>query len=98
MAVTVPSISCCVLNHHILFYQIENALAFNRDTCWHLTLCLRLLPFNWGLGALKVRNDERYKNDPQPVILIVIMMRATMAIVILPKMIMIMHSVDMLCD
>jgi hypothetical protein len=29
MAVPVPSISFCVLNHHNLFYQIQNALAFN---------------------------------------------------------------------
>ncbi len=46
MAVPVPSISCCVLIHHNLFYQIQNALAFNRDTCCHLALCLRLLPFH----------------------------------------------------
>ncbi len=39
MAVPVPSISCCVLNHHDLFYQIQNALDFNRDTCCHLALC-----------------------------------------------------------
>ncbi len=66
-------------------------------------LCLRLLPFHWGLGALKVRNDESYQNDPQPVmlsviLLIVIMMRVTLAIVILPILIMIMRSVVMLCD
>ncbi len=30
MAVPVPSIRCCVLNNHNLFYQIQNALAFNR--------------------------------------------------------------------
>ncbi len=29
MAVPVPSISCCVLIHNNLFYQIQNALAFN---------------------------------------------------------------------
>jgi hypothetical protein len=46
MAVPVPSISCCVLNHHNLFYQIQSALAFNRDTCCHLALCLLLLPFH----------------------------------------------------
>ncbi len=28
MAVPVPSINCCVLNCHNLFYQIQNALAF----------------------------------------------------------------------
>ncbi len=46
MAVPVPSISCCVLNHHNLFYQIQNALVFNRDMCCHLALCLLLLPFH----------------------------------------------------
>jgi len=49
MAVPVPSTSCCVWNHHNLFYQILNALAFNWDTCCHLAVCLRLLPFHcWG--------------------------------------------------
>jgi hypothetical protein len=43
MAVPVPRISCCVLNHHNLFYQIQNGLAFNWDTCCHLALCLWLL-------------------------------------------------------
>ncbi len=46
MAVPVPSKSCCVLNHHNLFYKIHNALAFNWDTCCHLALCLWLLPFH----------------------------------------------------
>jgi len=48
MAVPVPSISCGVLNHHNLFYQIQNALAFNWDMCCHLALCLCLLPFHWA--------------------------------------------------
>ncbi len=52
MAVLVPSISCCVLNHHNLFYQIQNAQPFNRDTCCHLVLCLWLLPFNWTVHKL----------------------------------------------
>jgi hypothetical protein len=47
MAVSVPSISCCVLNHHNIFYQIQNALAFNWNTCCHLVLCLQLLPFHF---------------------------------------------------
>ncbi len=47
MAVPVPTIRCCALNHHNLFYQIQNALAFNQDTCCHLVLCLRLLPFHY---------------------------------------------------
>ncbi len=46
MAVLVLHISCCVLNHHNLFYQIQNALAFNWDTCCHLAPCLQLLPFH----------------------------------------------------
>jgi len=46
MAVPVPSISCCVLNHHNLFYQMQSALVFNWDMCCHLALCLRLLPFH----------------------------------------------------
>ncbi len=46
MSVPVPSISCCVLNHHNLVYQIQNALVFNQDTCCHLALCLRLLPLH----------------------------------------------------
>ncbi len=37
---------CFKLENH-LFCQIKNALAFNRDTCCHLVLCLRLLPFHW---------------------------------------------------
>ncbi len=45
--VTVPSISCCFLNHHNLFYQIQNALAFNGDMCCHLALCLQLLLFHF---------------------------------------------------
>ncbi len=48
MALPVPSISCFVLNHHNLFYQTHNALAFNRDMCCHLALCLWLLPFHWS--------------------------------------------------
>jgi hypothetical protein len=36
----------CTLYHHNLFHQIHNALAFNRDTCFHLALCLPLLPFH----------------------------------------------------
>ncbi len=59
MAVPFPSISCCVLNHHNLFYHIQNALAFNWDTCCHLVLCLWLLPFHCKLEcfveATKIR-------------------------------------------
>jgi hypothetical protein len=29
-----------------VFKEIQNALAFNRDMCCHLALCLRLLPFH----------------------------------------------------
>jgi hypothetical protein len=48
MTVPVPSISCCVLNRHNLFYQIHNALAFNRDMYCHIALCLRLPPFHFN--------------------------------------------------
>ncbi len=47
MAVPDPSISCCVLNHNNIFYQIQDALALNWDTCCHLVLCLQLLPFHF---------------------------------------------------
>jgi hypothetical protein len=46
MAVPVPSISCCVLNHHNLVYQIQDALAFYPDTCCNLALFLWMLPFH----------------------------------------------------
>ncbi len=29
------------------FCKEKNALAFNRDRCCHLALCLRLIPFHW---------------------------------------------------
>jgi hypothetical protein len=45
IVVPVPSVSCCVLNYHNLFYQRHNAVAFNWDMCCHLALCLWLLPF-----------------------------------------------------
>ncbi len=46
IAVPVPSLRCCVLNHYNLFNQIQNVLAFNWDTSCHLALCLQLLPFH----------------------------------------------------
>jgi hypothetical protein len=60
MAVPVPSISCFVLNHHSLFYQIQNALAFNWDMCCHLALCLQLLPFHWVLMMLTHLGPVQY--------------------------------------
>ncbi len=33
MVVSIPSTSCCVLNHHNIFCKVHNALAFDRDTC-----------------------------------------------------------------
>jgi len=56
----VPSISCCVLNHHNLFYQMQNALAFNQDTWCHLALCLWLLPFHWELLNGKLLSSFAY--------------------------------------
>jgi hypothetical protein len=59
MTVPVPSISCCVLNHIHLFYQIQNALAFNRDKCCHLVLFLQLLPFHWiKRGRVLIKRDK----------------------------------------
>ncbi len=64
--VPVPSINCCVLNHHNLFYQIQNALALNWDTCCHLVFCLWLLPFHWckmtslALDFIKTLNDAAW--------------------------------------
>jgi hypothetical protein len=43
---TSPKYKCYVLNHHNLFDQIQNALAFNWDMWCHLALCLWLLPFH----------------------------------------------------
>ncbi len=43
MAVPIPSISCCVFNNNYFFYQELNELAFNRDTCCHLVICLQLI-------------------------------------------------------
>ncbi len=43
MAVPVPSMSCCVFNSNYFFYQEPNELAFNRDTCCHLVICLWLI-------------------------------------------------------
>ncbi len=70
MAVPVPSI-----NHHNLFYQIQNALDFNRDTCCHLALCLWLLPFHWTVysviqSQLMEVSFSISKPDPLSVILI----------------------------
>ncbi len=68
MAVPVPSISFCVLNHLNIFYQIQNALAFNQDTCCCLALYLRLLPFHWlviprfRVRILPLTQGERYLN------------------------------------
>jgi hypothetical protein len=79
MAVPAPSISCCVLNHNNLFYQIQNVLAFNCDTCCPLALCLRLLPFHYlvYLGTDKIKNlnvqinkkipDLKLKDSMEPV-------------------------------
>jgi hypothetical protein len=60
MAVPVPSISCCVLNHHNIFYQTQNALAFNWDMCYHLALCLRLLPFHWSMLVWSSQSSSKF--------------------------------------
>jgi hypothetical protein len=46
MAVPVPSISSCVSLQLKNFCKEKNTLAFNRDRCCHLVLCLRLIPFH----------------------------------------------------
>ncbi len=43
MAVPVPSINCCVYNNNYYFFQEQNELAFNWDTCCHLVICLQLI-------------------------------------------------------
>ncbi len=43
----------CFKLENNLFCQIKNALAFNRDMCCHLVLCLRLLPFHSHLTSWK---------------------------------------------
>jgi hypothetical protein len=43
---TGPKYKLLCFIYHNLFYQIQNALAFNWDTCCHLALCLWLLPFH----------------------------------------------------
>ncbi len=45
---TSPKYKLLHFSHHNLFYQIQNAVAFNWDTCCNLALCLRLLPFHWS--------------------------------------------------
>ncbi len=47
MAVPVPSVSCCVFNNNYSFYQEPNELAFNRDTCCYLVICLQLIASHW---------------------------------------------------
>ncbi len=56
MAVPVPSINCCVLNHHNLFYHIQNALVFNWDMCWHLAVASFPLPAvaSWEIVNFKI--------------------------------------------
>ncbi len=62
MAVPVPSISCCVLNHHNLFYQMQSALAFKWDMCCHLALCLRLLPFH-SFGRVLLEKERKLMGE-----------------------------------
>jgi hypothetical protein len=46
MAVPVISLSSGFFNNHNFFYQEPNALAFNKDMCYHLALCLWLIIFH----------------------------------------------------
>ncbi len=67
MPIPVPSISCCVLNHHNLFYQIKNAPPFNRDTCCHLALCLWLLPFHYPFILTKIFHENSASCGRKPI-------------------------------
>ncbi len=67
MPIPVPSISCCVLNHHNLFYQRKNALAFNQDTCCHLALCFLLLPFHYLFILTKIFHENSASCGRKPI-------------------------------
>jgi hypothetical protein len=43
------------------FSNKKNALAFNRDRCCHLVLCLRLIPFHSGGSESDYHLSEAYK-------------------------------------
>jgi hypothetical protein len=45
MALAIPRISCCIFNNYDFFGKENKTLAFNRDRCCHLALCLQL--FHW---------------------------------------------------
>ncbi len=47
MALPITSISCCISYQLNIFYKEWKALAFNRDGCCHLMLCLGLILFHW---------------------------------------------------
>jgi hypothetical protein len=52
---TSPKYKLLCLYHLNLFYQIQAALVFNRDTCCHLVLCLWLLPFHCKSSSMFIR-------------------------------------------
>jgi hypothetical protein len=37
----------CFITSKKFFCKEKNALAFNRDRCCHLVICLQLIPFHW---------------------------------------------------
>ncbi len=51
LRIPILSISCFVFNSHNFFYPEQNTLAFHRDTCCHLALCLQLILFHWEFVA-----------------------------------------------
>ncbi len=52
---TSPKYKLLCLYHLNLFYQIQAALAFNRDMCCYLVLCLQLLPFHCKSSSMFIR-------------------------------------------
>jgi hypothetical protein len=61
MAVPVTSLSCCILNYNKFFYQELNDLAFKRDTCCQLVICLQLL---LPIGTALTTNPEIAGSNP----------------------------------
>jgi hypothetical protein len=62
MALPVSSISCCVSQHLTKRFTQRNAIAFNRDRCCHLALCLWLILFHWKFIKFSIRQSIRLKN------------------------------------
>ncbi len=48
----------CFITTKFFCKENKNALAFNRDRCCHLVLCLRLIPFHQDKSAASFRHQE----------------------------------------